>query len=611
MSNFMSLEIGKKSIMMHQAALAITGHNVANANTPGYTRQIPNIVASKPWHAPMLNTNSKLGQLGTGVDIVRIDRIRDSFLDMQIRNENKTAGYWSMIQGTYSKLEVILNEPSEDGIRAVMDQYWQAWQDLSAHPESEAVRAVLAQRGMAVADVFNHTSRQLKELKQDVNDSVAIKVNEINSIAMQLKDLNKQILAISIAGKQPNDLLDRRDLLLDQLSGLIDINIYEDNKGMVAVQAGGRTLVQGIEMNKLSTIQDNEGMHMVVWEDTGVKANIRSGELRGLLDARGKTLLDQEKMPSEYRELIPDMLARLNSMAKTIIQRTNDLHREGYSLNNKSTLPDGTNFFIEPPEPQDSIVDWAQMMKVESFITMDTKNIAAAGEATWDTAGNKANFGDGSNALRIAQLKHDADNSQLRPASITTKEIDLAALQGDTLSFQIMFSGQIYDISYDVELTDDWSEIKTGLEAAINLIPALNGKFTVELADNGAISSSIVIKSNDNKFQSIYNFSPAGINEAKNYHLMRVKDATVDDFWRAMTASVGVLTQESHRMVSNQKMLLGQLENKKESLSGVSLDEEMTNMIKFQHAYNAAARFITTIDAALDVIVNRMGLVGR
>ena len=611
MSNFMSLEIGKKSIMMHQAALAITGHNVANANTPGYTRQIPNIVASKPWHAPMLNTNSKLGQLGTGVDIVRIDRIRDSFLDMQIRNENKTAGYWSMIQGTYSKLEVILNEPSEDGIRAVMDQYWQAWQDLSAHPESEAVRAVLAQRGMAVADVFNHTSRQLKELKQDVNDSVAIKVNEINSIAMQLKDLNKQILAISIAGKQPNDLLDRRDLLLDQLSGLIDINIYEDNKGMVAVQAGGRTLVQGIEMNKLSTIQDNEGMHMVVWEDTGVKANIRSGELRGLLDARGKTLLDQEKMPSEYRELIPDMLARLNSMAKTIIQRTNDLHREGYSLNNKSTLPDGTNFFIEPPEPQDSIVDWAQMMKVESFITMDTKNIAAAGEATWDTAGNKANFGDGSNALRIAQLKHDADNSQLRLASITTKEIDLAALQGDTLSFQIMFSGQIYDISYDVELTDDWSEIKAGLEAAINLIPALNGKFTVELADNGAISSSIVIKSNDNKFQSIYNFSPAGINEAKNYHLMRVKDATVDDFWRAMTASVGVLTQESHRMVSNQKMLLGQLENKKESLSGVSLDEEMTNMIKFQHAYNAAARFITTIDAALDVIVNRMGLVGR
>ena len=210
MSNFFSLEIGKRSVLMHQTALSVTGHNIANDNTPGYTRQVPDIVTTPPWHSPALVQSGKAGQLGTGVDIAAINRIRDEFVDSQIRHENKAEGYWDAMQNTLAKIEVILNEPTKDGLRGVMDMFWESWQDLSLHPESEAVRAVVVQRGMSLAEAFNHTHRQLVELREDVNAQVKVKVDEVNSIAMQIADLNQQILAVTISGKRPNDLLDKR-----------------------------------------------------------------------------------------------------------------------------------------------------------------------------------------------------------------------------------------------------------------------------------------------------------------------------------------------------------------------------------------------------------------
>ncbi len=504
------LEIGKRSIMAQQTALEVTGHNLANANTPGYTRQMPNLVVTRPYHTPALTNSNKAGQLGTGVMVAEIERIRDVFLDQQIRNEAKTSGYWQSMQDALAKIEVILNEPSDDGIRAVMDMYWQAWQDLVAHPESEAVRTAVTERAMALADGFNHMYTQLTELREDLNASVKIKVDEINVISGQLAELNLQILSIKIAGKQPNDLEDQRDLLIDQLSQIVDIKTFIDNNGMVAVQVGGRTLVQGTDNTPLTVTQDSKGMHMVIWADTKARADIESGELRGYLDARGKTDLAADK--DIYRETVPELIENLNALAKTIAIKTNELHRSGYSLVNETDVPDGSNFFDSPLTEAEinAITDWAHYIKVNSAIMADPKLIAAAGSPTTDLVTGNKNYGDSTIALAIAQLKHDYNDNALF----------------------------------------------------------------------------------------------AGINNL-------VSNATMDDYWRSICAEVGVKSQEALRMVSNQEVLLSQLESKRQSISGVSIDEELTNMIKFQHAYNAASRFITTMDEAIDVIVNRMGLVGR
>ncbi|CFX12381.1 Flagellar hook-associated protein, FlgK [Syntrophomonas zehnderi OL-4] len=610
---FGGLEIGKRSIMTHQSALNVTGHNIANANTPGYTRQMPNIVTTQPWHAPMLTGNSRVGQFGTGVDVASIDRLRDRFLDYQIRQESRTYGYWSSMQESLSRIEVILNEPSKDGLRGVMDKYWEAWQDLSVHPESESVRSVVVQRSLAMAEAFNHTHRQLQELREDVNATVRVKVDEINSIAQQLADLNKQILSISIAGKEPNDLLDKRDLLLDKLSYIADISIYEESNAVdetagavkrfsnaITVQLGGRPIVQGADYIKLDTIQDGQGMHMVTWADTKTKAQITGGELQGLLDIRGRT--DWPEDSSEYKEIIPKMIADLNKMAKTIIVTTNNLHRNGYSLNNNGTgylYPDGVNFFNEPSDINDPI-EWAKFMSVSSVITTDPKNIAAASQPTWfkDTSGNmqKVSFGDGANALKIAQLKQKLNDSEWRIDSTAVTDLT----QG---SFTFVINGKTITVDNTTTPPDPLP-----IQSMADLVAALQK----EIDADTDLKGKIMVRGNGNRitfYSTSGGFTLDGTSAAAVVNTL--SNATVDDFWRSVCANTGVISQEATRMVRNQDTLLNQLENKKQSLSGVSLDEELTNMIRFQHAYNAASRFITTIDEQIDVIVNRMGLVGR
>ena len=596
MSIFMGLEIGKRSIMTHQTALSVTGHNIANANTVGYTRQSPTLVTTRPHYTPNLTSNSGIGQLGTGVEVAYLERLRDAFLDGQIRNENKTTGYWSAIQDTLAKIEVILNEPSNDGLRTVMDQFWESWQDLSAHPESESVRAVVAQRGAALADAFNHTYQQLTELREDVNAFVRVKVDEINSIAQQMADLNQQILSITIAGKQPNDLLDKRDLLIDELSRIADVTVNHDHNGMVSVQLGGRPLVQGKDFAVMDTVTDKRGMHQVVWADTKTAVNVNGGELRGLLDARGATELD--KSPSVYAEIIPNMIEDLNQLAKTIILRTNEIHRGGFSLNNQSAFPDGMNFFTEPADG-----NWAQMMQVDQQIVDDPKNIAAARYHTWE-GGIETNFGDGAVALMIAQLKHDYNIQQYTASS------------GDlTVTFpydaEITFSVGVVDITIPQPSLDPPQEAYTDLNKLADAIQ--------QALDNKGLALNVRTEGRQLVFYSTETFAIQDFLTEDNNLTTQVPDdndkvvnkATTDDFWRSVCAQVGVMSQESLRMVKNQDTLLNELENKRQSVSGVSLDEEMTNMIKFQHAYNAASRFITTIDEAIEVIVNRMGLVGR
>ncbi len=507
--SFLGLEIGKRAITSQQTALTITGHNIANANTAGYTRQVAQLQTTIPYCAPSFTTAMQVGQLGTGVEVGTIERIREQFLDNQYRNENKAGGYWQSVAEAISKMEVIINEPSDSGLREVMDQFWEAWQDLVSNPENDSARTVVAERGATLADTFNHTYRQLVELRVDINSILDTKVQDINSTAEQIRDLNEQILAIKVSGQQPNDLLDRRDLLLDQLSRIADIQVFEESNGMVAVQLGGRALVQGLNFSSLDTVADAEGMQMIVWQDTRVKTQISGGELKGLLDIRGASALPADAS-SQYRGLVPEMIDKLNELARAIVVETNRVHQQGFSLLNQSGTPDGANFFDQPLDP-DTVSDWSQYIKVSDAILDDPRGIAAAGLRTWGDATSGGdpvppalpvpiNFGDGSNALNLAQLKH-------------------------------------------------------------------------ALIIDGAM--------------------------------------TMDDFWRSLTSTIGVQGQQAERMAENQENLVGELDNKRQSVSGVSLDEEMTNMIRYQHAYNAAARFITAIDEQLDLVVNRLGLVGR
>ncbi len=195
-STFHGLETAKRSLFTQQAALQTTGHNVANANTAGYSRQTVNMTASRPMEAIGMNRSTAKGQLGTGVEFNSITRIREKFLDTQFRNENKTHGNWSIQADTLQKLETIVNEPSDTGLRAVMDNFWKSWHDLSENPEDITARKLVRETAKAVTDAFNQTGRQLDELSADITENIGVKASQINTSLETISNLNLQIRRI-------------------------------------------------------------------------------------------------------------------------------------------------------------------------------------------------------------------------------------------------------------------------------------------------------------------------------------------------------------------------------------------------------------------------------
>lgn len=199
-STFHGLETAKRGLFAQQTAIQTTGHNIANANTKGYTRQMVDFVASKPIEAPGLSHSTAPGQLGTGVDFSNIRRIRESFLDEQFRNQNKDYGDWTIRQDTLEKLEAIVNEPSDYGIRSVVDDFWNAWQDLAGQPDNLTARSVVMERAGAMADAFNDVASKLQDLKNDLTESINIKVTEVNTLTKQIANLNKEIFRVEGLG---------------------------------------------------------------------------------------------------------------------------------------------------------------------------------------------------------------------------------------------------------------------------------------------------------------------------------------------------------------------------------------------------------------------------
>ncbi|TDF93510.1 flagellar hook-associated protein FlgK [Paenibacillus piri] len=476
-STFTGLEISKRGLFAQQAALQTTGHNITNANTRGFSRQVVNMEASRPLENLGMQRSTVPGQNGQGVEINSVVRIREQFLDKQFYNENKGLGEWSVRRDTLEKLEAIVNEPSDTGMRQVLDNFWNSWQELSKQPDNLETRAVVKESALAMTDAFNNVAKKLNDLSLDLADNISVKITEVDSTLKQIAALNNEIFRIEGLGNNANDLRDQRDVLVDDLSKVVNVTLQEESNGYT-IRMGNVVLVTGDTANAFTnaTVQ------------AAYPNDLTSGELFGLT-------YSQANYVTEYKN-------QLNSMAATLIDEVNKVHKQGYTLKDPATL--GGNFFNPVVDPLNA----AATFSVSSAITSDVENIAAS----------------------------------MRKDDVTGKVI------------------------------------KGNNELALKMADVKNTK---------------------------YNFNGSGVQK------IILNGGTFDEFLRAVVSELGVKTQEAERQATNQKILADQLESRRQSVSGVSLDEEMANMIKFQHAYNAAARAMTTYDEALDKVINGMGVVGR
>lgn len=517
-STFHGLEVSKRGLFAQQSALNTTSHNIANANTEGYTRQRANMRATTGIPYPGLDTSRGPGLIGTGVEVTELQRIREDFLDVQFRTENKHFGYWEARRDGLEKIEVILNEPSDTGLQKVMDELWKSWQDLAKEPESLSTRAVVRQRAIAVAETFAAITTSLTELQNDLDNVVRVKVIDINSIAQQIANLNRQIGDVVPHGYQPNDLYDQRDVLLDKLAKMADIRVIPGEMGMVNVTIDGQPLVNGRESVEMAATE-NPVTGFVDITLGGEPFIPQSGSLKGTFDARGVATINPDTNEVTMTGPVPDIMKRLNLLAVNLTTEINKLHETGlnlFDIQNRSTNPNAPlsalPFFVDADglaanPPVIRYPTSAAKVAVNPAIINSLNNIAAAKQIITGEGAGTSFQGDGSNAQAIASIKF--------------KMIDIG-------------------------------------------------------------------------------IAPDG----------KLETATLDDYYRYTISQLGVDSQEAQRMEKNSEILVGQVDTQRQSVSGVSIDEEMAEMVKYQHAYSAAARVMTSMDELLDKIINGTGRVG-
>ncbi|MCG7407990.1 flagellar hook-associated protein FlgK [Paenibacillus sp. ACRRX] len=520
-STFHTLEIGKRGIVAQQLSIATTGHNITNANTPGYSRQVARLVAARPIDYPGIHNNSKLpNQMGMGVEVESITRIRDYLMDIEYRNQNTVQSTWKVQQETLGNIEGIFNEPSENSLATSISEFWNSWQLLSKNPGNSDLssRTVVQQKAIALTETFGHISSQLKVLDSNLTERINVKISEGNNYVGQISELTQMIKRIEGLGDNANDLRDKRDLLVDQLSGLGNVQVFETDTDY-QVTFGGTMVV------------DNMDSTNITLGDVGALTN---GEIKGYIDSRDIHV-------ANYRQ-------QLNVIANTIANGPVEV-----------TLPAGT---ILPPGVSipNAVVDPANSRKLLN----DTKYTV-----------------NGLNGL------HKLGYNLQEPAQ-SGLDFFVASDGSGTITAE--------NIRINQAIKDDVKNIGASMRTESKTLA--NGT-TTEVALQGNGDMALLIASLNEK---VYSFTQPG---------SITNSATIGGYLQSVVANLGTDADHATKMLENSTLLTSHADNLRQSVSSVSLDEEMSNLIKFQQSYSASARIVTTIDEMLDKLINGTGVVGR
>ena len=317
--------------MAHTDAITTAGHNISNANTEGYSRQRVQLKEFDPLYKPDLERAERAGMIGQGMDSQSINRVRDELLDQRITEQQHSESYWETRSKYYTMIEQIYNEPDDVSIRSNMDKFWEGWQELSVHPESQAARQAVVTRGESLADSIKTKWEALMGVGNLINGDIEATVKQVNDYTRQIASLNAEIVRSRGMGDNPNDLLDRRDLLVDKLSKIINITSDRRDSDEFMVHLDGHVLVQGgiARGFELETVVDNNGYDKLVWKDTGNDAVIKGGTLGALIELRDVDIRSE--------------VQSLNTMTMNFSDLVNDIHRNGYGANNVT----GLDFFTQ------------------------------------------------------------------------------------------------------------------------------------------------------------------------------------------------------------------------------------------------------------------------
>jgi len=593
-SIFFGMDIAKKALATSQLNLQVIAHNIANANTPGYSRQRAELMTPPPLVYPSLNRGDFPQQLGTGVNVEAVRRIRDEFLDEVIRKQTGTQGYNKTIEAGLSQIELIYNEPGENTIGVLMDNFFAAWLDLSNNPELTSTRANLREEAITLTREFNRIDASLKRLADEQITQIYLKVDEVNNLTKQISDLNIQIAQVKGLGENPNDLMDQQDLLVEYLADIIPVSTIEQNDGSVSVLIGGLRIVEGDTTQRLivhATGNISDGIE-IRFENRMVPDLGNNGALAGMIEI--------------FETTVPFFINKLDNLSTGIINRVNYHHIQGFGLDGtrgRAFFTDlrtaemvGTTVFGSDVT-EDTRIDTLditagnfEIMGTEIVLTMDDVRPAEA-----------ITLGELLDRINLAQpwaravLAEDASGDKrirldlFNPVEKNTK---ISIFRGSS-TFLTIAGLEDVDTTF-LDANDNYSNSSAMFEVYQSIQDNLD--FIAAASDDG----SGIYPGPGNNENAITIASLQSLDNA-------VYETTYGDYYTSAISELGSEKQSISRLVTNQDILLNQLGIQRESVRGVNLDEEAAAMIVYQRIYEGAARVIQVVDTMLDTVINRLG----
>jgi flagellar hook-associated protein 1 FlgK len=626
-STFTGIEIGKRAVDAHQQALNVSGHNLSNVSTPGYSRQRIEFSTFEPIYLPGLNREETPGQIGQGVFVGRISRLRDELLDRRIITQAGGEGYWKARDPYLRDMERIYLEPGGNSIRSKMDEFWNAWQELSIHPADTAPRLAVLERGKTLIDGINTRYFSLKSLEERADEDIRMTVKQINDLSGQIAELNNTIQKVKAQGDNPNDLLDRRDLLVDRLSSMINISVDTRDPDEFMVHSNGHILVQGsigrrfdLELNR------DTGYSDVIWAETRGALEFlnrdHTGRLGALVELRDQTIKSE--------------IQTLDNMTMNFVGLVNEVHEKAYGINGVT----GLKFFAEHPfvtnvngnydRSGNGDYDSSYIFRVSGTNVLESRaQVGLEGVITLssgegnreisyyptDTVADIVNRINNSGAEVTARLNQDGYLTLKATPSENLSEPDFVIRHiEDSGRFLEAYSGLLRasgpEGAYDWNGPDAVNALRGGpTEWEVAPIAHPSGWIEINqalLRDPLSVASGF--GGNGRPANPGNGEAAMAIAAIRNTEVMVGQYKTFDDYFAVSVGRIGLLGEQSQIAVETQNQIMKQLHEMRQSVSGVNVDEELSNMIKYQHGYAAAARFISTVNSMLDTIINRMGV---
>lgn len=625
-STFSGIEIGKRSLFAHKDAMNTVGHNLSNATKPGYSRQRVTMKTAIPLYAPQLNRAKKQGQLGQGIVVQSIDRVKDELLNTRIIEESHRLGYWTSQDKFTSMLEDVYNEPEDQSIRKRLNDFWESWHDLANQPQGLAERKIILERGKSFCEGIRSRFHSLERIYIMANDEIKITTDEANNYIRNIANLNKQISKSQAMKDNPNDLMDARDLMVEKLGNLISVSIEnKQNPNEFLIHSEGRHLVQGSIANEFKLEATNGPTRTrwnILWANND-KVHLKTGKLGALLNIR------DEEIKNEINEL--------NNLAANIIELVNEIHETGHGMDKKS----GRSFFYQELKLTDDRgrydtngngqFDSVHIFKINStneifpeeklgfygtlkFETTNSNEIVEIPYNAPDTVQDVINRINNSDAQVTARINSEG---KLEIKAVKEQENENITFRikhiEDSGLFLTKYTGILNESgpegAYDYKNIDTTDKLTP--KSTYSISPLKNPAAWIKVADTIDSDPSKIasgIKNPTNEISIGDNQAALRISSFGNSQIMIGKNLTLNDYFANTASNIAIKGQISEITKESQSQILKDLTDLRMSISGVNKDEELANMIEFQQAFIAASKFITVSAELIDTVINKMGV---